>query len=111
MKVDIKEIQREIYIAPELLIFNQIEERLDVKTQRQQITWTDQYGNEKDIKTLTDAHASNLASWLRDRGLNKTEEIIQAELQRRCTNSYPDGFDKIIEEYKSSPETWRLKVY
>lgn len=110
MKILIKEIQKEIYIAPKLLIIKQVEERLDVKPKRIKITWTDQHNVERDIIKLTDGHAANLSGWLRDRGLMISEKIIQAELERRCTGIYPEWFDEFIEKYKSSPEIWRLKV-
>ena len=113
MEIRIKEIQKEIFVEPDLLNFHQIEERLDVKPKVKtvKVTWTDQHGTERNIQKLTDGHIANLAPWLRDLGLIKSEEIIQAELQRRCTGSYPDGFDQMVEEYKSHPEIWRMKVY
>jgi hypothetical protein len=115
MEINIKEISKEIHIEPDLLKFKQVEERLDVKPKTKinkiRITWTDQHDTERNIRKLTDGHAANLASWLRERGLTKSEKIIQAELQRRCTGSYPDEFGQLIEDYKSRPEIWRMKVY
>ena len=110
MKILIKKINKEIYIDPELLIIKQVEERLDVKPKRAKITWTDQHNIERNIMKLTDGHAANLTGWLRDRGLILSENIIQAELERRCTGSYPEWFNEFIEKYKSAPEIWRLKV-
>jgi hypothetical protein len=113
MEINIKEISKEIYIEPDLLNFKQVEERLDAKPKIKtvSVTWTDQHDTERSIQNLTDGHAANLAPWLRERGFTKCEEIIQAELQRRCTGSYPDGFDQLVEDYKSRPEIWRMKVY
>lgn len=103
--------ETKIAIPLELLMLNQVEERLDVKPSFKKITWTDQYGNEKNIRKLTDGHISNLAGWLRDRGLTETEKLIQGEMERRCTGAYPAWFDRLVQEYKQCPEIWRLKVY
>ena len=110
MEILIKE-KKQTYFVPDLLLFKEVEERLDVCLTSKKITWTDQNGTEKDITELTDAHAANLARWLRERGHKKAERIIQAELERRCTNVYPEDFNELIESYKSSPDIWRMKVY
>lgn len=104
-----KEIK--IVIAPELLKLNEIQERLDVKPSISKITWTDQYGCEKKLTKLSDSHIGNLANWLRERSLNRTERIIQGELEKRCSGVYPAWFNKEAEEYKNCQEIWRLKVY
>lgn len=103
--------KRQTYIVPDLLLFKEVEERLDVRPSEKKITWTDQTNTERNITELTDTHAANLSNWLMSAGLRKTREIIQGELERRCTNSYPEGFEELIENYKSHPETWRLKIY
>lgn len=103
--------ETKVFIVPELLKLNEVKERLDVKPSISKITWTDQYGNEKNIRKLTESHIVNLAGWLRDRGLGETEKLIQGELERRCTGAYPVWFKKAAEEYKQCPEIWRLKVY
>ena len=48
--------ETKIAIPLELLMLNQVEERLDVKPSFKKITWTDKYGNEKNIRKLTDGH-------------------------------------------------------
>jgi len=103
--------ETKIIVPSELLILNKFDGKLDVKPKNTKITWTDQYGTEKNITKLTDGHISNLAGWLRDRGLTDSEKLIQGELQRRCTGEYPDWFDTLVREYKKCPEIWRLKVY
>lgn len=110
--MDVPTIKRktEIYIEPSLLILNGVEERLDKPKLNIEITWTDMYGTERNIKKLTDGHAANLAPWLRDRGFVRAEAIVQGELERRCTGKYPKDFDNSVQEYKSHPETWRMKV-
>lgn len=101
----------EIYIEPSLLKLTQVEERLDSKPKKSvEITWTDQCEVTRDIKKLTDGHASNLAFWLRDLGFIRAEKIIQGELERRCTGSYPTDFDESVQKYKSRPDTWRMQV-
>lgn len=103
--------KKQIYVAPDLLNIKQVEERLDVKPQTVKVTWTDKFGTERNIKKLNDGHAANLTGWLRERGFIMTEMIIKAELERRCTGSYPDNFADMIKIYKAHPEIWRLKVY
>lgn len=103
--------ETKISIPPELLILNQVQERLDVKPAFTKITWTDQTGTERKITALTDGHISNLVAWLRERDMFETEKIINGELERRCTGKYPEWFESVVNEYKNCPETWRLKVY
>lgn len=111
MEVPTIKRKTEIYIEPSLLILNGVEERLDSKPKRNiQITWTDQNGITRDIKKLTDGHASNLARWLRGLGYVSAEKIIQGELERRCTGSYPSDFDESVQIYKSRPDTWRMQI-
>ncbi len=110
MEVPTIKRKTEIYIEPSLLILNGVEERLDKPKLNIEITWTDQYGTERDIKKLTDGHISNLAPWLRDRGFLRAETIIQGELERRCTGSYPSDFDESVQIYKSRPDTWSMQI-
>ena len=102
-----------IEILPGILTINNTEEELDLdylfNTRR--ITWTSLDKREIDIKELTDSHAVNLSKLLKRRRLHRTREIILAELERRATGSYPDGFDEMVNAYKQKPEIWRLKIY
>lgn len=100
-----------IRLPKELFII--VEERLEgvqEKTQRK-ITWTDKHNIEREITKLSDSHATALSYWLKEGGLNKARKIIQAELERRATGSYPEDFDAMTKSYKRRPEIWRLKVY
>lgn len=103
--------ETKIFIAPELLKLNEIQERLDVKPSISKITWTDQYGCEKKLTKLSDSHIVNLVNWLRERSLNRTERIIQGELEKRYSGVYPVWFNNEVQEYKNCQEIWRLKVY
>lgn len=111
MNTIIEKEEKQTYVIPDLLVENLIKECFETKTSTRKITWTNQYGNEKNIMQLTDSHAANLANWLRDRDLLLAEKIIQGELERRCMNAYPADFDITVQEYVSCPDTWRLKVY
>lgn len=92
-------------------IASSVEEEHETKAKNTQVTWTDQKGTERCITKLTDGHIANLAPWLRARFRFKAEKIIQGELERRCTEEYPEWFESALEEYKQSPDIWRLKIY